>query len=271
MSDKQAREYIQLIFEAYKKRKNEHRLYEDNVYTTKAIIKAYIKYVKKPKFSMIVDTYKREYIHNESRVEKNISKEEQEGLGIIYDYIDSFDFSKDKFNIFTCSMIIHGKLYSCCPFKSFGGKLRTTTVFLEDTNIEIIDPESARAYFNSLIPKSDELFMNNDDIIDYINTCIIETVKLIKIQPFEDGNKRTFRAVLNLLLKKLNIPPIYIEKYEREIYKKSLLEAIKNDNYEPITCFYYYKICDSIMTLDINKSLIMDRNESYQKKILENF
>lgn len=270
MSDEQAREYIQLLFEAYKKRKTNQHSYKDDIYATKAIVEAYIKFVKKPKFSIIVDAYKKEYIHNESRVEKNISEEEKKGLGIIYDYIDSFDFSKDKFNIFTCSMTIHGKLYSQCPFSSFGGKLRTTTVFLEDTNIEIIDPESARAYFNSLIPKSDELFMNNDDIISYINTCIVETVKLIKIQPFEDGNKRTFRAVLNLLLKKLNIPPIYIEKYERETYKKVLIEAIKNDNYDPIIRFYYYKICDSIMTLDINKSLIMDKNESYQKKILEN-
>ncbi len=71
------------------------------------------------------------------------------------------------------------------------------------------------------------------------------------MQPFIDGNKRTFRALLNLLLKKIKIPPINIEIEETSIYKDALLEAIIRNDYSRIINFYYYKICDAIITLDI--------------------
>ena len=266
MTDNEAREYIQIIFDCYKKRKLEHQLYENNNFATSVIIKAYIKYVKKPEFDIIVDQYKRNYIHNESRVEDNSSYEEKEGLGIVYDYINSFDFSKDDFNIFVTSLRIHSMLYSKCPYSSFGGKLRDSIAYLEDTNIEVMDPMSSKRYFNSLILNSDRIFerLNDNDVLGYINDCIIQTVDLIKAQPFSDGNKRTFRAILNLLLKRINVPPIYIEKYERDVYKRVLIESMRTGNYESIINFYYYKICDSIMNLDVKSSLIKD--DVYEKK-----
>lgn len=269
MTDKEAREFIQIIFDEYKNKREKCYNCIDNSQCTNAIINAYIMYVKKPKFSIIVDKYKKEYIHNEARVENNTTKEEKKGLGSVYDYISEFDWNKDQFNIFITSLRIHSRLYSFCPYKEFGGKLRDKIAFLEDTNIEVIDADTARKYFNSLITKSDNIFipLHNGNIIEYINKCIYETVNLIKIQPFNDGNKRTFRAILNLLLKRINIPPIYIEKHERPIYKKALLEAMKNNDYTKIIGFYHFKICDSIMNLDINNSMINDDEIQYKKVI----
>lgn len=85
---------------------------------------------------------------------------------------------------------------------------------------------------------------------------------LIKVQPFADGNKRTFRALLNLLLKRINIPPIYIELDEALSYKNALFKAIKENDYSDIINFYYYKICEAIViTLDIDKSIIKIDNQ----------
>lgn len=269
MGDKEAREYIQLVFDGYETRKNEKRLYEVDRGATTAIINTYIGYVKKPEFGILVEKYKSEYIYNEARVENNATKEEQAGLGEMYDYINSFDFDKQNFNIFVSALNLHCKLYSKCPCTSFGGKLRQSTAYLLDTNIEVMSPDQARKYFNSLIQTSDKIFepLKNGNIIEYINNCIVQTVKLIEVQPFEDGNKRTFRALLSLLLKKVNIPPIYIEIHERDAYKEALLEAMKNHNYDKIISFYYFKICDAIMNLDINNSTIVnDDNYSIQKK-----
>ena len=267
MTDKEARAFIQILFDAYKERKN----YKENKRFTILIIDAYIKYVKKPKFNIIYNQYKNEYIHNESRIENNTTPEEKAGLGVVYDFISDFDFEKDNYNIFVTSLMIHSKLYSKCPYSNFGGRLRDTNAYLEGTNIELLNPEETRKKFNSMIQKSDEIFtpLHEGNIIKYINNCICETVDLIKLQPFCDGNKRTFRAILNLLLKKINIPPIYIEKHERPAYKKALLEAIENNNYEKIINFYHFKICDSIITLDINNSMIHDdiniNNKTYKK------
>lgn len=263
MTDKEARAYIQIMFNTYKEKNFKNK---ENKKFAILIIDAYINYVKKPKFSIIVDKYKEEYIHNEARVEKNTKKEEKEGLGIVYDYISNFNFEKDNFNIFTTSLILHSKLYSKCPNPSFGGKLRDINAYLEGTNIELLNPEETRRIFNSMIQTSNNIFisLNEGNILKYIDDCIITTTNLIKLQPFCDGNKRTFRAILNLLLKKINIPPIYIEKYERPIYKEALLEAIEKNNYEKIIGFYHFKICDSIMKLDIKKSMItVDENKEH--------
>ena len=61
--------------------------------------------------------------------------------------------------------------------------------------------------------------------------------------------------LLNLLLKKIGLPPIYIEPEEVKEYKRVLFVAIVENDYDPIIKFYYYKICDSIIELDINKKL----------------
>jgi len=94
-------------------------------------------------------------------------------------------------------------------------------------------------------------------------------VDLIKLQPFLDGNKRTFRALLNLLLKKVGIPPIYIKQEEREVYKRELLKAIIEADYSGIIRFYYFKIADAIVSLDIysDKDDLVYRNRNVLKKI----
>jgi hypothetical protein len=270
MENKEARQFLKIVFSKYKKRMQDERLDYDNLNLFCNLISIYLTYVEKPEFHILVDNYKDFYIFNESRVEANASKEEQLGIGKMYDYIREFDYSKDYFNLFTTSLILHSKLYSECPCKEFGGKLRDTTAYLFDTNYEVVDATVAKNYFNNLIPKSDRIFDNlnpktGNGYFAYINDCIIETTKLIEIQPFQDGNKRVFRALLNLLLKKINIPPIYIEVEEREFYKDALLTAICTKNYEKIINFYYYKVCDAIISLDIDNSIIKSQTLSFKR------
>ena len=267
--DIEVRDYINLLFEGYKLRKKEDRLYASDDEITKIIIKNYLELIEKPSFTDLISDYKSRYIFCESRVEPNLSKEEQMGLGDVYDYIQDFNFDKDKFNVFVTTLIMHNKLYKHCGDGNFGGKIRESTAILKDLNVEISSPEEAKRIFNSYIPKNDYIFekYNKGDLFGYIEDCIKLNVELIKLQPFADGNKRVFRAMLNLLLKKLNIPPIYIEIEERLEYKNALIKAITDENYDDLIQFYYYKICDSIITLDINNSKISRDSAAGFKKI----
>ena len=199
-----SKEFLQRIEEGYNKRRN-NNIKDISMLSLKKVIEAYYTYVEKPEFSILVEEYKANYIYNESRVERNMTPEEQMGLGEIYDYISKFDFSRDNFNIFITSMIIHHKLYSKCPESSYGGKLRDSNVYLFDTNIEVVDYQQSRIIFNNYIPISDDIFtpLMNNDLFGYIDGCIKLSVDLIKLQPFSDGNKRTFRALLNLLFKRI--------------------------------------------------------------------
>lgn len=256
MNDVEAREVIKELSRGYKARKKANSLYTQDDLIPPKIIDLYYRSVEKPYFKNVVNSYKKKYIYNEARVEKNFTIEEQNGLGEVYDYISNFDYDKNNFNIFVCAMLIHQKLYSKCPNTKFGGMLRSNQAIMKGTYIDVMPACESVKYFNSFILNSSFIFepLNNGDIFGYIDGCIITVVNLIKAQPFIDGNKRTFRALLSLMFKKINIPPIYIEKDEREEYKKALLDAMINENYKSIIRFYYYKICDAIVELDINNS-----------------
>lgn len=224
LNNQEAREFIYQMMLGYQKRKVENRLYSEHDFIPEHIITTYYEYVTKPEFRILIDEYKKQFIFNEARVEKNTTKEEQEGLGKIYDYIQNFNFNKDYFNVFTTSLILHQKLYSCCPNPEFGGTLRDTDVILQDLPVEIPTAKEAKQKFNNYIATSNEIFkpLEQDDIFTYINQSVKLTTDLIYLQPFLDGNKRTFRALQNLLFKRIDLPPIYIETREREVYKDHL-------------------------------------------------
>jgi fido (protein-threonine AMPylation protein) len=141
----------------------------------------------------------------------------------------------------------------------FGGRLRDTSVYMADTSVEVPSSKEALDYMNSFLSgekiQEYDHHLKEDNIFDYINYCVREVIQLIFYQPFQDGNKRTFRSLLNLMFKKRNIPPVYIYPNEREEYKEAILEAIKTNDYTRICGFYYYKICDSIYELDIKPYL----------------
>ncbi len=269
MPDKEARDFIWMVLNDYTKRKAYKKLSLEDRNIFQNIILTYLHYVEKPQFHIIIDVYKRLYINSESLIENNFSEEEVQGLAEVYDYISAFNFDKDYFNIFTTSLLIHIKLYSKCVGKEFGGKLRDSTAILYDTNYEVPDAETAKEFFNGLIPISNEIFapLEKGEIFEYIESCVILTVRLIRYQPFADGNKRTFRALLNLLLKRINILPIYIELEERQVYKQALLKAIKEEDYHDIINFYYYKICSSLVTLDLNHTKYYDTDFPIREKI----
>ena len=91
--------------------------------------------------------------------------------------------------------------------------------------------------------------------------------KLILIHPFADGNGRSIRILTNLYFKIAGIPPIYIEEKEKDEYIKCINLACKPKEYNPdiipLRKFYYYKLCDSIVKLDV----ISKKNVSEIKNI----
>ena len=92
---------------------------------------------------------------------------------------------------------------------------------------------------------------NPEKLIEYIDKCVELKCKLIKIHPFRDGNGRSVRVFINLLFRLANLPPIYIENREKQKYQDAMNSALVNENYQDIKDFYLFKICDSIIGLDL--------------------
>lgn len=257
---------LQVSFERYKTSKKEKSLYNSSDFIPQNLIKLYYSTdANHSNFKDIMDNFKKKYIEQESKLEGVHTPEEIDGLGVVYDYIRSDEWKMCP-NIYLI-MLINLKLFSLTPYPEAGGKIRNANCYLKNSNIStcpyhVIDKEVNKLYFEfeQLKLRGIELGNNNtcfneDKIIDYINDCLKLKCKLIEIHPFSDGNGRTMRAMVNLLFKLAGLPPIYVRASERNKYLDAMNIAIGENNYSDINKFYYYKICDSILELDVNERI----------------
>ena len=257
--------FLENCFNSYNKLRTSvstRKDYHDLILISKNMINLYLESAENVDYSSIIEKFKKIYITDESRIESNESKEEKEGIGAIYDYICDYDFSKKNFNIFVDSMQIHVLLYSKMPGKEFGGKIRTEQALLVDTDIEVMTAEDAKKHYNSYIMNSYKIMSSLDEknILDYIKGSLMVMVDLIKTQPFADGNKRTFRSLFNLMLKRRNLPPVYVGGKEVSNFSKALLKAMREDDYMDLYELYLRLIADSISKIGLKEIQRIKKN-----------
>ena len=264
---------ITLLFLNYIDRYQKGTLYSDSDFLPQNLIRIYYSNITEPRFNSMQDNFKQEYIINESELEDAHSPIEREGLGIVYDYINSI--KRQNLTIYQiCNL--NQLLFSKAPHPEYGGQFRTDARYLPNSGIELcewrmIPGEIQKLYVvvETLMKRGDDLRLNRNPngIIEYINECLKVKAKLIEIHPFGDGNGRTARAFLNILFKLANIPPVYVKLNEKSEYGKAMNNAILNHDFAELEKFYYYKICDSIIELDINKRITNPNNEDMIKKL----
>lgn len=265
---------IEVVFSLYKANKKQYSTYD---FIPQNLIKLYYSTDNNHSdFSNIMSNFKKKYIEQESKLEGVHTIEEINGLGLVYDYIRSDEW-KTCPNIYVL-MMINLKLYSLTPYPEAGGKLRNATSILDGSGINAYPYNQISEAINKLYPvfeqllKRGEELKNNsgidmeDKIIEYIDACLRLKCHLIEIHPFPDGNGRSTRALVNLLFKVAGLPPVYVRLTERKKYLNAMSRAINDQDYSDINKFYYYKICDSILTLDINQRLKKSKKIKIRKK-----
>ena len=270
----EAKYYIYRLFMNIKSLKDKDSFFVYDDYMLETIITSYFIYCDKPNMDDIYDAFRSRYIYNENAIENIHNLEEKKGLGEAYDFVANLD-NYTNVNIMTL-LTIHKRLYSKTPHPEFGGTLRVSSAYFNGFQNEISAPEniikdlvSLLAYSNSLTLKAIEIEKENDPIkkLEFINEILDFKCKLILIHPFADGNGRSIRILTNLYFKIAGIPPVYIEENEKDEYIKCINLACKPKEYNPdiipLRKFYYYKLCDSIVKLDV----ISKKNVSEIKNI----
>lgn len=264
-TDEEARSYIDEIFKGYNRRKKSKNLYSKDDLIPQIIIGAYYTYVDRMNINEIFSGFKRKYIYNENQTEEVHEEKERKGLSRTYDYIQNYT-DYNAVSIYSL-LLLHQQLYSLVEHPEFGGSFRTSPAHLSGAPINLTSPDNISKeiqglYTDSIMLAKKGLAISQspkpEDILMYIDECIKLNCKIIKIHPFGDGNGRSARALLNLYFKMAGIPPVYVKASERDEYQEAMAKAICDEEYNPdfssINRFYYYKLCDSIVILDIENT-----------------
>lgn len=266
--------FIKKLFTRYVQRMKNKEFSNDEFYynAAKALINLYYRSEERVDFQQIVSSFKRKYILNENNVEDVHNREERAGLGVLYDYIQSDDWYPLKNILAALLCQMNSILYSKVPNRNYGGSFRNVNAYITDSDIATEEYSNIinavyglNSDFCSLYQYAEQMKLtgNYDLILDYINACLILKCKLIRIHPFLNGNGRTMRALLNLMFRWIELPPVYIRMKEREAYIKAMDDAIRCNHLDSIQKFYYHKICESILELGMKDSEIQKQKEKY--------
>lgn len=171
------------------------------------------------------------------------------GHACMYDYI--FDHAcDDKLEIYMLSSI-NRVLFSCVPSKEYGGGTRTSNTLVLGTKFETVDwhdimPELIK--LNSKVLELD-LSANTMKKTEVIRKIIEIHHKITVIHPFPDGNGRTSRGFMNIMLIRFGFVPVYIKIANKEKYYAGLAMVDKSGDYSQLYEFMLKAIIDSHIEL----------------------
>lgn len=259
MNESSLREYWEAIRGVYEDQKKENNLYLVDGANAQAIIHFFYTLMPDAHFNLGMQSFKKKYINSETKFEQNSytqkhSKEERKGLAEMYNFIEKFDLEKNgkNYSIYIL-MKLHQLLYSKSNHPEVGGAFRNQPAYISDNAVEIYPWENVQGAINNKSKAYNEIMdlpiNTSADIVNYMDKCVEFTTDLLRIHPFVDGNGRSIRGLQNLMFKKANLPPVYVEPYEKEAYLKAVHKAQALGDYSEIKGFYYYKVCDSLFEL----------------------
>lgn len=204
------------------------------------IIKRY-KNLDKESKNIILEEFLEEVSENSLLVERICHKEkytdeiiEKSKKNIIDNFRYFIKLSEDKNHKFSIRDIKDCN-YNILKDIMVGGILRSDSIRLSGTDYIPPSPESAYYMLKDL-----EYYVNELDKLPNKNILEIAAYihcEIIKIHPFEDGNGRTARAMMNYYLLRNNCMPIIIWYNVRDEYLKYNGMYFKTDDIKPYVKF----------------------------------
>lgn len=141
---------------------------------------------------------------------------------------------------------------------------RNHEVVLEGLNLRPEKSKNINKEMDVLQEELDSLYLMEDSInnVEYIDSIIGITTKMIRIQPFSDGNKRTARAFCNAMFLRRNLPILSIDIDNKKEYNEALDEAFDetgkvymDQEFSKLKNIYYNNIVESAKKIGLEKEL----------------
>ncbi|MCM3567833.1 Fic family protein [Neobacillus mesonae] len=194
----------------------------------------------------------------ESKYYKDIENQEVVeviGHSNVYDFILNQSDIPDRYLLCELNAI----LFKLAPHGEQMGKFRKSDNAITGASIQTVHYRDIEA----------ELFLTDKDIVDLISNLEQFTIseylyqaakihhRLTQIHPFENGNGRVSRAILNWILYLKGLPPIFIPYEEKTIYVNALNSA-DNWDLEPLHEYCLKRLLYSFVSLNDELSLIFE-------------
>ncbi len=154
------------------------------------------------------------------------------GHSFIYDYISQ---TKDNLSIYKL-LDLNKMLYKYAPFAEEAGKTRTSNNLVLGTKFETSDYRDVPMDLYKLQKPVEDLIKNAESlsVSEYLLDAVKIHHRITQIHPFQDGNGRCSRALLNWMLRIKGLPPIYIRNENKEAYYTALELADTKGEYKEL-------------------------------------
>ena len=199
--------------------------------------------VSKEKISQIIALL-RVFPPNEIGTKCTLNKHEIEVVGqyLMYEYIFDSEFQTEMKEL----KKLHEKFCAIAPHPEYGGRFRGETALITGSSVTTSPPHLIEI---DLIDLFYEYSINN--FIEVDNISIIKTILAIHhgitvIHPFQDGNGRISRALMNFQFIKNNISPFFVsyEKAKKKEYYEGLHKCDENKNNCQLETYTYKNIIE---------------------------
>lgn len=178
------------------------------------------------------------------------AKNHEKAIDHLYDLVNE-DYILRSIDVLT----LHGFVLRSIE-DEFAGRLRNGGVRISGANFIPPNAHKVPGLVDELVQ-----FVNENPLeLNDIELATVFHHKFVWIHPFFDGNGRTVRLVMNLLLMRRGFPPAIILKNDRKKYYEALNQA-NNGNYQKLILL----MCQAVeRTLNIYLSLLPDNDTEYQ-------
>lgn len=149
------------------------------------------------------------------------------------------------------------------------GKYKTTPNHVKTITGEIFrfaTPEETPAKMEELMNWYRENFNNND--LHPLIFAVEFHYRFIRIHPFDDGNGRVVRLLMNLILMQKGLPPVIIKTRDKENYYRSL-QIADSGNIDPFYMYVSKRLINSLeIMINAAKGIDIEEPDDIDKEIL---
>lgn len=151
---------------------------------------------------------------------------------------------------------LHKMLYQYAPFPEFAGNYRTTNNHIKGAQIHTSDWWNIKEALQSIEPEMNAIIKNAArlSVSEYIRKSAKIHHRITQIHPFQDGNGRTSRCLLNWMFKVKRLPPIYIQAKDKDDYYQALTNADKSNDCKELERIFIHELFRT--SVRINRNLI---------------